>query len=374
MGTGNKKITPQGMSQPGEVSQLQLNESLTNELRTDSDARSDYLAYIQDRDGVCGGNHVMLTGSDVSTKVRMSGTIRYRIDGIEYSATVVEGAFSNTGQVDIAKFGAWRFLMGKTGAITTQSATAAGTGAQVHESAEQALASLAQLAPTADTVEIGYLVIQADGANPFIPNTDNPTVGHANVDLSTYYSVHVARLDNGFTADPSVGLSEGTTDSEFAFGTINVRTNGLNIAQISADVTIVFTQSDTIAGTTKFGGHLFITNTAGSGILSLTANGVLKNSTTEMTYASAEAAVTALDAAQAALPLTFSVIGRMVLDSMKSTFTYNSDSLDGVDGAPTWTDEVAEAFDRTVVSGTGVGNAPPTIPPATTAAALDLVG
>ena len=346
--------------------------SLGNELRSDSDTLSDYVARMNDRDGVIGGNHTMGVGTSDTTKVRLSGTVRYRIDGVEYSQTNLEAAFSNTGAVSNTKYGAWRILIDKLGAITTQSSTAAGTGAQVHESAEQAFASLAQLAITANTVEIGYLTMLAAGAG-FTPNTDNPDSGHANVGSNTYYNNRVPRIDNGFTAAPSVGLSEGDSgnEDEYAYGTINVRTNSVNVAQIAANLNHPFTQADTISTAAQFGGHLIIVDTAGTAIISLPATGILANATQAMTYASAAAAITALDSAQANLPSIFTVIGRIVVDSLKSSFTYNTDKIDGTaaNGTGTFTDEVATAFDRTTVSGTGVGPGVPTIP-ATISAAI----
>ena len=339
--------------------------SLGNELRSDSDTLSDYVARMNDRDGVIGGNHTMGVGTSDTTKVRLSGTVRYRIDGVEYSQTNLEAAFSNTGAVSNTKYGAWRILIDKLGAITTQSSTAAGTGAQVHESAEQAFASLAQLAITANTVEIGYLTMLAANAG-FTPNTDNPDSGHANVASNTYYNNRLPRLDNGFTAAPSVGLSEGDSgnEDEYAYGTINVRTNALNVAQIGANLNHPFTQADTITTSGKYGGHLIITNTAGNAIVSVPATGIMANATAAMDYDTLALVTTALDNAQAALPNVFTVIGRITVLAAKATFTYNTDEIDGTanKGTGTFTDEVITAFDRTAVSGTGVGPGVPSIP------------
>ena len=46
----------------------------------------------------------------------------------------------------------------------------------------------------------------------------------------------------------------------------------------------------------------------------------------------------------------------------KATFTYGTDDVNGTDGTPVWIDAVATAYDRTNVSGAGVGPAPPTVP------------
>ncbi len=355
-----QKIHGTGTNQRIEVDLFNQLIAAVNELRTDQDQQGDLLDY-RSRDGVVGGNHTLGVGTSDTTKVRLSGTVRYKIDGVEYSQTNLEAAFSNTGAVTNAKYGAWRILISKTGAITTQSSTAAGTGAQAHESAEQAFVSLSQLAITAGTVELGYLTMLAAGAG-FTPNTDNPDSGHANVGSNTYYNARVPRLDNGFTADPSVALSISATTDEYQYGTINVRTNGLNVAQIAANTDHPFTQPDTITTAAQFGGHLIITDTAGTAIISLPASGILGNATAAMTYTTAALVNTALDNVQAALPNVFTVIGRIVVDSALAPFTYNTDDLAGTDGTGTFDSETAAEYDRTVVSGTGVTVDDPAIP------------
>lgn len=346
--------------------------SLGNELRSDSNTLSDYVARMNDRDGVIGGNHTLGVGTSDTTKVRLSGTVRYRIDGVEYSQTNLEAVFSDTSDVDNTKYGAWRILIDKLGAITTQSASATGAETQVHVTAEQAFVSLAQLAITANTVELGYLTLLAAGSG-FTPNSDNPDSGDANVASNTYYNCRVPRLDNGFTAAPDSALTNGAAakNDEIKHGTINVRTNAKNVAEISANADLPFTQADTISTEDQFGGHLIITDTAGTAIITLTANGILANATTAMTY-TVTTVTTALDAAQAALPNIFTVIGRVIVDPTtgEGAFTYNTDDLAGGDGTATWTDEVATAFDRTTVAGTGVGPGVPSIPAVATAADL----
>lgn len=330
------------------------------EVDSDLDNINDGVYYRNERDGVTGGNHTMGVGTTDTTMVRLSGTVRYRIGGVEYSATDVEGDLA-TGEVTENKWGAWRLLMGKTGAITTQRATANGTsGAMAFASAEDALLSLSQIAISANCIEVGYVAIDA-AAGGFTPGTDDPKATDAQVDTDQYYNCRVPRIDNGFTAAPSVGLSEGTSNDEYAFGTINVRTNGLNIAQIAADVTIAFADADVITSDGKFGGELFVTDLAGTAVMSLASTGIAGGAQT-VDLANAAAAVAALDAVQAALPQIFTVIGRVVVEANKASFTFNTDDLAGTDGTATWTDEIVGDFDRTKVSGTGVGIGSPTIP------------
>lgn len=342
------------------------------EVDGDLDTINDGVHYRNNRDGVIGGNHTMGVGTTDTTMVRLSGTVRYRISGVEYSATNVEGDFAGTADVTANGNGAWRILIGKTGALTTQRATANGTtGAMNFAAAEDALLSLSQIAITASCVEVGYLMLHAtNGQAGFTPQTDDPAATDANVDVATYYNCRAPRIDNGLTADPSVGLSEGTNDDEYAFGTINVKTNGVNVAQIAADTTIAFADADVITTSGKYGGELFVTDLAGTAVMSLASTGIAGGAQT-VDIASAAAANTALDAVQAALPTLFTVIGRVTVLAKKATFTFNTDDLAGTDGTATWTDESAAAFNRTVTSGAGVGIVAPTIP-ATVAAPINV--
>lgn len=373
---GTSDITPTGMTQKAKYNWMNSVNVMAAEIEADLESVKNHIKYSNERDGVIGGGHSMVTGSDDSTMVRLSGVVRYRIGGVEYAAKDVEGAFSDTGVVTATKYGAWRILIGKTGALTTQSSTAAGTGTQAHESNEQALASLAQLTITANTVEVGYLYMQGGGTN-FVPVTDNPDSGHANVTSNTYVTCRAPRLDNGMTATPDSLLTyAAATTDEIKHGTINVRTNGKNVAVINANADFPFTQADTISAEGQFGGHLIITDLAGTALLTLTANGILANATTAMTYANAAAVTTALDKAQAALPNVFTVIGRVVVDPITGAgaFTYNTDDIAGVaDGDATFTDEVAADFARGTMAGTGVGIDPPDIPESTTAPTLSLL-
>lgn len=346
--------------------ELNATRTVVTELIADADKVNDYTHYANQRDGVVGGNHSCGEGSTDTTKVRLSNVCRYSMNGVEYVTSNKEVEPVGTDDITANKYGAWRIMVGKTGAITTQRATANGTsGVMAFASAEDALLSLSQVARTANTVDVGYLVIQA-AAGGFTPQTDLPVTSDAQVTSATYYDCYVPRLDNGLTASPSVGLSEGTNDDEYAFGTIDVRTNGLNIAQIAADVTIAFSDADVITTSGKYGGELFVTDLAGTGIMSLASTGIAGGAQT-VDLASEAAANTNLDAVQLALPQIFTVIGRVTVLANKATFTFNTDDLAGTDGTATWTDAEAIDFDRTNTSGEGVGIDPPTIPATVTA-------
>ncbi len=315
------KIKPTGMSQ--------------RDLHGFLQEAKDYVGYrSRVRNGVIRGGHLMGVGA--TTGVLMTNACRYNIDGVEYVAPSQETTLQ-TGEITTAKFGAWRFMLGKTGVLTNQRATANGTsGTMAYDSAEEAMLSLGQIARTADTVEVGYLVIEATGLG-FTPGTDHPETSDALVTAATYYNVNVPYGDNGLTAVPSVGLSEGTTPEEYAFGTINARTNGLTVAEISADTTIAFAEADVITTSGNYGGHLFVTTLAGTGVISLAATGIAGSAQT-VDYASAALAITDLDAVELALPNVFTVIGRLVIETTKSSFTFKTDDVGGIDGIAVWTD------------------------------------
>jgi len=336
------------------------------EVDADEDVMNDILHYMTRRDGVIGGNHEITFGTTDTTMIRSNGTAHYVIDGVKYTAVDQEVELSGVADVDQTKFGAWRIMGTKLGTITTQRATAANAdNAMVYASAEIAMLCLSQLPRTAATVDLGFLVIEA-ASGGFTPATDLPKTADAQVTAASYYTCHAPFLDNGLTAAPSVGLSEGTSDDEYAFGTINARTNGKNVAQIAADVTQAWAQADVITTSGKYGGHLLVTDLAGTGIISLSQTGIAGSAQT-VDSASLAAVNTALDAVQLALPSVFTVIGREVTLANKATFTYNTDDLAGTDGTTVWTDAVATAFNRTVTSGALVGPLPPTIPASITA-------
>lgn len=338
------------------------------EVDADADVMNDLLHYMSRRNGVVGGVHNITFGTTDTTMIRANGTVHYMIDGVQYTAVDQEVELDGTADVDNTKFGAWRIMGTKLGTIVTQRGTVGGTDvAMAYASAQIALLSLGQVVRTADQVDIGYLVIEGAGSG-FTPATDLPKTSDANVTAATYYTAHAPLLDNGLTAAPSVGLSAGTTPEEFAFGTINARTNGKNVAQIAADVTRVFTNADIITTSGNYGGHLFVTNLAGTDVVDLSQTGISGSAQT-VDSASSAAVQTALDAVYLALPNMFTVIGQEITLANKATFTYKTDDVNGTDGTPVWTDAVATAFNRTVTSGAGVGPLPPTIPATITAPA-----
>lgn len=280
-------------------------------------------------DGVLGGDPQCAEGSTTSTSVRMAGRIHYRIDGKLYSVKDVEAVLAGTGQdITQAKYGAWRLMIDATGTLTTVAATS--TGAMAFTAAEDALMNLTTQAPTTDAIDVGYLVIVA-AAGGFTIGTDDPKTADAQVTTATYYDVVAPRGDNGLTAAPSVPLAIGTTDTQYSHGTINAKTNGKNVAQIAAGTTVAFDDAKTITTAIQWGGHLIITDLAGTGLYTLPADG-LADGTVAMTYTSRALADVALDTREARLPLLFTVVGRIVVDSKKATFTYATDDIGGTDG------------------------------------------
>lgn len=371
-----KTIAPRGFGQKERYLWMVDVNAMFAEIEADLESIKDYQKYHRERDGVIGGTFTLGVGTDDTTKVRMSGSVRYRIDGVEYTAQDQEVDLIGTDDITHNTNGAWRIMINKLGVLSTQRATTNGTsGVMAYASAETALLCLSQIARTTATVDVGYLMIHAtNAAGGFTPQTDDPATSDAQVDVATYYNVRMPRIDNGLTATPSVGLSEGTNDDEYAWGTIDARTNGLNKAQIAADTSQAFSQNDTIGAVGQYGGHLFITDTAGTGIISIAATGIA-GSVQAMSYTSQALVTAALDAVQLALPQIYTVIGRETTIRIKvASFAYNTDDLAGTDGTATWTDEVSGDFARGTMSGTGVKIDPPAIPAATAATTLAFSG
>ncbi|TKJ32193.1 MAG: hypothetical protein CEE38_23615 [Planctomycetes bacterium B3_Pla] len=291
-------------------------------------------------EGVVAGDPNCKEGYVTTTSVRMDGRIYYVINGVRYSAKGVEAVLANgTDNITTGGFGAWRIMIDATGTLTTVAAVAAG-GDMNFTVAEDALMNLASQAPTASAVDVGYLVIEAAGGG-FTIGTDLPVTSDAAVTSATYYSVGAVVDDNGLTAPMSLSLGVGTTPEQYSHGTVNARTNGQTVAQIAAGATVAFDDADTIGTAVQFGGHLIITDLAGTGLYALAANGVA-GAVSAMTFATAALANTDLDTVETRLPMLFTVIGRIVVASAKAPFAYITDDINGTDGTATFTSKGVE--------------------------------
>lgn len=330
--------------------------ALSEEIASDLDKHADYLAFLHERDGVTGGTFTLTAGT--ATTLTGAGFICYRIGGEDYYAVLDTTITLETGtDITQAKFGAWRIVIDRTGVVTTQAASAA----MAFDTEEEALLSLSSIPRTANTATLGYLTV-TDSNSTFV-------IGTSNLDASgvtaTPYVVRGPHYDNGLTSAMGANIAIGSTNTRYSTGTINVKTRGVRVAEISAQADKAFDKADVITSSGQYAGHLIVTGLAGTDTYALASTGIA-GSVQTMTHATSAAAHAQLDVIQAALPEMFTVVGRIVTLAAKASFTFATDDLAGTDGTGVFTSETAAEFDRATGVTTGFGANAPTIPPALT--------
>jgi len=264
----------------------------------------------------------MQEGTGTTTKSRMNAAIRFMIGGQHYYAPAAESVLASAANdITATKFGAWRFQISKLGVITNDAADE--TGDMAYESAELALLALCNQPLTANTLVIGYLVIEA-AAGGFTIGTNLPVTSDAQVTAATYYD---ELGDSGIIEPATIAVS--ATPEEFAIGASTVKVNGLELAEVAADASFPFALADTVT-TLKFGGWLIVTNLAGTAHLIISADG--DPTASLQAYADFAATKTALDALEAAMCGRFVVLGRFYLQNgAKAPWTAKTDDI--VDGS-----------------------------------------
>lgn len=267
---------------------------------------SNNLLQWQNRDGVLSGLPGVIDGSDATDKGRMEGPIFYQIGGEIFHASAVEAVLDGDGDdITTAKFGAWRFELSAKGLLTSTNAVVSGDMA--FDSAEDAMMSLASQARTADTIDVGYLIIESNDG--FTIGTDLPITGDAHVTAATYIDAFVPIYGSGLNAAQSVATTLPDGVATMSIGTIDVNINGVTKTQIAAQLTAAFDDADTVAED-GFGGWLLISDHAGTGTYLLAANGIA-GTVSAMDEASQAAVDTLLDSVQDLLPLTMSPLARI---------------------------------------------------------------
>jgi hypothetical protein len=333
------------------------------EVDGDLDDINDYLHYMNDRDGVTGGDFVITAGANVT--LTGAGRVYYRIAGINYVADVdTTIVLEDGGDITGSNVGAWRILIDAAGTVTTQDP--AGSGAQAFANVEDALLSLSQRAITANTIEIGYFVITA--ATGFSPNADNVN-GEAS---EAVYTVHGPRLQCGLNA--ALGATGFAADNGVATwdtaGTIDARITGKvasnvirsgNLVQISAITNQVMDDADTV-DVNDFGGWLMVTDEAGTGVYALASNGIA-GAVTAMTHTTAALRNTALDEVQDRLPAIFAPLARILLNNVSggNAWEATTDNWDHDTAVATVENYTFGVFQRATVVG-DVGRNAPAIP------------
>lgn len=279
-------------------------------------------------DGVIGGDFTI--AAQAAATLLGAGHIRWRRAGREYSQLLdVTVALVGTDVLDDTKWRAYRIEIDDLGV-----ATATSDGDTQHASEQIALVQLSKKAVTANTVEIGYFTIHS--ATGFTPGTNN-------TDGETAENVYILRgprvQERELTAAMSVPLAVGSTNTQFGFGTVDGKRSGIELAQIAAVLDQAFDDLDTI-GQSQFGGFIFAVNLAGTGVMSISADGDL-GTVTAQTHASSAAVQTAIDLTLTQLPAIFTVLGEVIItNNLGGVFTIGTDDLAGTDGSPVWTDKV----------------------------------
>jgi len=344
---------------------------LVNELRTDhgtaliwdteseadQDAIANYNHFMNEADGVIGGDYAF--SATAAPTLTGAGYVKFRLDGQIYhfpldTTITLE---DNAGAADIAdgKKGSWRILMDKLGAVTTQKAA----DNQQFTAAEDSMLNLSNVAQTADTVCIGYLTIATAGAVFNIGTTD---LNAGTATCTMYYERGNRKQITGLHA--ALGSETVATPgaNTVNIGTIDAKIQGVNVAQIAANATDAIDDADIIS-TLKWGAWVFVTDLAGTATFALAADGVAGTAST-MAYASE----TALDAALVTLfdnlPSVFCPICVVkVYNKSAGDFTGATTNWDAADMVTTVVDCTVGKWDRTNLSGVDTHRInPPTLP------------
>jgi len=276
------------------------------EVDSDLDDINDFLDHMN-QDGILSGNPAVVDGTSDTTKLRLAGTdILYQIGGRIYKCYTALETEPPTGEITENKWGAYRMDLNASGTLTvTRKANP-----MAYDNEEDAILSLASVARTANSIDVGYLALDA-ATGGFTAQTDNPEVGSAAVDAVTYTDVHVARWRNGLNTAATVAVADGAATLNIS--AINADVDGVKLSEIAAAATQALDDADTVTHT-KWGGWLLVVDPAGTGTYCLAADGVAGTAST-MAYANQAAVDTALDLVQERIPAMCCPIARIYLDN-----------------------------------------------------------
>ena len=332
-------------------------KGVIDEIDSDHDDMNDYLHFLHEVDGVIDGDFTIATAAAVT--LLGAGHVKYRIGGeifyVDLDTTIT---LADDGDVDNTKWRAWRIEINRLGVVA-----ATADGDTQHANEEDALLNLSKIAPTANTVTIGYFTINSNGGfNIGTDNTNGETA--ANVYHVRGPKNQVSGLHTALGA-PIVTVDGAGT---WGCGTINVKRNGVYLAQIAAIVAQAVDDADTIA-TLKFGGWLLVTNLAGTGVYLLAADGGA-GAVSAMSYDTAILAEAALDTLCDRLPEIFVPIGKiLVQNGSGGLFTAGATNWNAANITTTETDATVGVWDRTATTGFDSHKINPPAVPASLAAA-----
>lgn len=328
------------------------------EVDGDLDDINDYLDLLG-QDGILEGDPGCVQGSSDTTKLKLAGSIRYQIGGLEYySGSAALETEPPTGEITGSKWGAYRMDLNQSGALTV---TRKGDP-MAYDNEEDALLSLGSVATTANSIDVGYCALDA-AAGGFTSQTDQPHSGDATVDTSAYYDVHVPRYKNGLNTAATVACANSVATLNIS--AINANANGLKLSEIAAAATQALDDADTVTNA-KWGGWLLVVDPAGTGTYLLASDGIAGTAST-MAHNDKAAVDTALDLVERRVPAHCVPIARIYLDNTSgaNAWTGNTDNWDH-DTAVTTTEVYPVVHDRT--SGKTRSIIRPTIPSTVNAA------
>jgi len=328
-----------------------------DESDADQDDINDYLDLFE-ADGVVGGNFGIAAGAAVT--LTGSGFIIYRINGVLYYCDLdTTISLTDDGDVDTGKWRSWRIEIDRSGTVT-----ATADGDTQHDNEQDALLNLSMIAPTADTVTIGYFDINSDGGF---------AVGDVNVNGETAENVYIVRGPknqvSGLNAALGASVEADTGAATWSSGTVNVNRNGLKLTEIAAIANQAMDDADVIS-TLKAGGWLLVTDLAGTGVYALAADGNAGAAST-MAYDTTVLADAAIDTLADQLPELFVPIGKIVVDNQTvGDFTAGTTHWDATSVTSVATDATLGVWDRTGNTGFDSHKINPPAVPASIAASL----
>lgn len=333
------------------------------EVDGDADAINNCLDFLQEPNGVIGGDFDIAIGA--ATTLTGSGHIRYRINGeVFYTTLDTTITLADSGDIVDTKWGAWRILIDRSGVVTTQDTG----GLMAWDSEEDAMLNLAAVAPTANTATIGYFTIDSNGGF---------NIGTDNVNGETAAYIYVVRGPKnqitGLHTALGASLADDVGAATWSIGTMDSKANGVYLAQLAAIANQAMDDADTIADGNA-GGWLIVQVDAlndASGAYALAADGNA-GAVSAMTYADAAAVNTALDTLVDQLPEMLVPVGKIVVvNASGGAFTAGTTNFDAAGITTTVTDATVGAWDRTANTGFDSHKInPPAIPASITAALL----
>ncbi len=311
------------------------------ELNADDNNVCNQIDYAHTPDGVIAGSYAFSAGAAVT--IAATGWVRYRLNAIEYAAEMPATiTLEDLGDISQNNFNAWRIEIDALGAVTAKSSPTVGG----YSTAQICLLALGGLAPTANAVTLGYMTITKTGS-AFNIGTDNLTVATATATF--YYERACRKKISGLNAALGAASTLTAASTTYGHGTINVNRNGLKVAQIAAGAAQALTDADVIS-TTKYGAVVICTDLAGTSKVSLNAAGT--PGVTTMAYASAAAALVAINLVVDRLPAMFVPFALIqVSNQAGGNFTFKTTNWDATSVTSTITDAGVAGWDRTIASG-----------------------